>query len=290
MSIRHKISIYTIAIRSVLLYSLEAHCLTTSQERKLEVFQMRCLRNILQRSVHIYRDTNDYLRARYSVHTIESILRKSRVGLLYRVLEFPQEHVATIALIFGHATHSPSIANTHPWLKEIQHDLHKLYMTVKEAPAPERSLRSLTTWLKHQNKGVIKRLLCYATENECQILTNRIPSIQSCQVCSRTVPNKGLLAAHLQKSHNLVDIHKRLVTNNTCPMCDKEYKSSTHAWTHFRSKCLQESSEEQIQALFMATPVAPSTVPQTHNNTRQPVVPSQTLFSIFANQRRQQQP
>ena len=55
MSIRHKISIYTIAIRSVLLYSLEAHCLTTSQARKLEVFQMRCLRNIAKTDSYISR-------------------------------------------------------------------------------------------------------------------------------------------------------------------------------------------------------------------------------------------
>jgi hypothetical protein len=191
-------------------------------------------------------------------------------------------------------------SKTHPWIKEITNDLLRLYMHIENCTVSELTLAKLTPWFKQQSKKSPKQLLTFATENDAPIGHCNHTATEQCPTCHKVIKNKGLLALHMQRAHNITDIHKRLVTSPQCPKCSKMLKSDQHCWTHFRTHCLPQLTEVELQLMFAsAAPVAsgghsssgrpPSgRGPPVHTTAHSPNIPKSNLPFLFAVQRIQQ--
>ena len=134
---------------------------------------MRCLRRILQRPLHIFRDTNDELRATHKVHTIESVLVQHRVGLARRIVTYPKDHEATLALLFGTSQGAPHQAPTHPGIEQVRQDLLRLRRYHGVLTQPQTELQHLLVWLKAQPKSILKSMLLDATLNDASFTTKQ---------------------------------------------------------------------------------------------------------------------
>ena len=93
ISLSMKLKLYNSNVISVLLYSAETWQLKKTQERKLDAFDSRCLRNILgiKWSDHI---TNIEVRSRSNQPYVTDILRKRRLKWFGHVQRLPESRIA----------------------------------------------------------------------------------------------------------------------------------------------------------------------------------------------------
>ena len=103
MTWKRKLAIFGHLVESKLLYGLSSICLTVAQERKLNGFQNRCLRQIIGvKPSYISRVSNAAVIQR-SGHTLATqLLRQRQMQLLGRVLQSGEGHpLRTVTFIPG---------------------------------------------------------------------------------------------------------------------------------------------------------------------------------------------
>lgn len=79
--------VWTVLVRSILLYGMETHTLRGRDLSRLEKFQNKCLRHIGRSPVHLTRETTAALRRRLQVPTVASVVRKQRLGWWRKTLQ-----------------------------------------------------------------------------------------------------------------------------------------------------------------------------------------------------------
>ena len=79
--------VWTVLVRSILLYGLEVHALCRRDLHRLEKFQNKCLRHIGKSPVHLTRESTCDLRRRLRIPTLASVIRRQRIGWWRKIVQ-----------------------------------------------------------------------------------------------------------------------------------------------------------------------------------------------------------
>ena len=107
---------------------LDVRVLNKGETDMLERHQMRSLRHIAKSPAHTQRETNNAIRQRLEVPTVESQMRVQRLGFYREVYRRPYLNRQVIAALYGHSVwdlHRPTI-RTLPRMKQRHNDIRAL--------------------------------------------------------------------------------------------------------------------------------------------------------------------
>lgn len=158
-----KLIIYDAIIRSKLLYGLETIHLTQAMSRKLDAFQMRGLRRILQRNSTFIdrRNTNKSL-----LEEASSIAYPSRCDRR-KIIPFSEYHMNRRAKLLGHILRS----NGDDPMRQISFlpdSAHRVEYGTKRVGKPRQN------WLHHTKKYVYENILGHYDYGETQMNDQRV--------------------------------------------------------------------------------------------------------------------
>jgi hypothetical protein len=158
-----KLIIYDAIIRSKLLYGLETIHLTQAMSRKLDAFQMRGLRRILQRNSTFIdrRNTNKSL-----LEEASSIAYPSRCDRR-KIIPFSEYHMNRRVKLLGHILRS----NGNDPMRQISFlpdSAHRVEYGTKRVGKPRQN------WLHHTKKYVYENILGHYDYGETQMNDQRV--------------------------------------------------------------------------------------------------------------------
>ena len=107
MTLALKVQLYVALVRSVLCFGLECWHLTASHYRELEQFQNRALRWLAKAPAHKTHESNESLRTRLQVPTVESWLRLRRLKWLQDCTRAPEHRAQALCALFAQLTGTP---------------------------------------------------------------------------------------------------------------------------------------------------------------------------------------
>ena len=175
MPLKLKVELFQQYELTVLLNGMECRNLTKTQLSKLERYQIRQLRHLAHSPAHIYRESNEKLRRRLGVPTIESRLRRSRLNNLRNVFQHPDINQQLIAVLFGTSQWDPREPETGnlPYMKQMHDDIVALYKQVGIIKdmlpitwAYNTVNHSMRTWLAQRTHGDLDKVYKYTSTTE----------------------------------------------------------------------------------------------------------------------------
>ena len=254
-----KVSAYCQLVRTILVYGLEARCLTKAHLLRVECFQTRVLRRIGHSPSHITHESNEDLRLRLSVPSVESWLIRNRLRLLQRITTKPVDTVwaALGGKIEGNVTWG---SQTH--VNQIRKDLNVLNevtevnIQLKMLPNGRMNLSStFLAQIKALTKGQTNKVLQFTSAAEFRGLkiagpANEPKFVCEEQGCGSSFASHKSLQTHRMKSHAYRDKYRCLVIDNTCPMCKSTFAQKESAKNHIQKVCGTKGTEEQRDAII----------------------------------------
>jgi hypothetical protein len=246
-----------------LLYNMHVRSISTWQMRLFERFQTRILRGIDGRGRHITRETNDGLRIRFNVPSIESLLRVRRLQFWRSILRGGNATLGIRMAAFSPTQFdgSPLVAEDQPMLlKMLKSDLVFLrkandeqHLNINDAPFLTGD--DLIT-LEHITDASIIKLFRFdapaednaeAREGKRQRKNERTndPTTKwiACPQCQqKTVESR--LAQHMWASHSMRHVDSIAIIDKKCPSCSRPFKSRFGVTKHY-AKCKVSSSGYQ---------------------------------------------
>jgi len=143
LTCKRKLRIFSSLVESRFLYSLSTICLTISQERQLNGFQNRCIRQIIGiKPSYVSRVSNALVLAKAGHTLATDLLRQRQCRLLDRVVCSPE----------GHPLRSAT------FIPETEHPLTERYVTYvrrRGGPCKEWLRTVLPIYYEQQNGGVL---------------------------------------------------------------------------------------------------------------------------------------
>ena len=115
-----KVRAYCQLVRTILVYGIEARVLSRAQVTRLECFQTRVLRRIGKSQSHITRESNDELRTRLEVPSVDSHICRTRLRMWQKLLANPIDSV--ISAVTGRIMGAQKWGS-EPHVKQLTNDL-----------------------------------------------------------------------------------------------------------------------------------------------------------------------
>ena len=293
-----KTQLYKTHEATVLTSGLDIRVLNKGENDMLERHQMRSLRHITKSPAHTQRETNNAIRQRLGVPTVESQMRVQRLGFYREVCKRPHLNRQVIAALYGHSVwdpHEPTI-RTLPHMKQLHNDIKALWQANhRETNAAEPTTWSNTTvcihmqaYLLSQNKSDIKRLLTYISEREQDRAQKKKQPRQqpedgegvACDICMSKMVDSHALAAHKWAKHRVMNPLRQQVATATCPGCSKQFSNVVNARSHWvKQICIHNntahSTTQQIEtARHNATVAEEANTQQVRRGPNRPATPS----------------
>jgi len=135
ISTKTKVRLFRTLVLPILLYGSETWILLKPDLNKLEVFQMRCLRQILRVTLHDHL-RNDTIRERCEQQqTMEEQIQQRRLRWFGHVCRMPERRLPH-GLLWKHRPAQWKIQRTAPkktWIKQIEEDLRPRRLTLDDA-------------------------------------------------------------------------------------------------------------------------------------------------------------
>lgn len=231
-----KVRLYEALVRSVLLYGMECWGLTKGQLRQLEQFQNRALRWIVRSPAHISHESNEALRRRLGVCTVESQLRVMRLKWLRAALNAPEHHLQPLCALFGTLPWDDSPPTIHdlPLLALIHDDVaacrgscevdERGALTVETLAAVQQltvsDIEALRTYDSTVERGTTRQ---YGPPNE--------PKLQ-CTLCDKAFDTEQRMALHMFAAHKVKNTWRALIVEPKCPFCHSHFATLETARRH----------------------------------------------------------
>ena len=256
LPLSNKITLYNSLVRTLLTYGMEARVLATSQISRLESAQTRHLRRIGESPAHIEHESNELLRARLKSPSIESWLRKLRLGMWNKLASHNQPAVTNSVLGgMNFDSHECNRERT----KQLKDDLLEC---AKIAPlqfgltlSHDNSVRTdkfMWKSLAGLSKSHIHKTLTYWSMADRRNATRLGPSRELkfiCDTCGGKYGTNAGLQTHRTKAHSVVHPLRSLVTSNICPLCNAILADPRGAQLHVQRVCAKKYTTEQIDAV-----------------------------------------
>lgn len=280
-------SLYSSLARSVAIYSLHIRVLNGTDLGRLERWQMKRLRHIANKPAHLTHFTNAQVRSQMKVPTIESFLRRLRLGMFRTILRFPECHVATIAAVWG----------VLPWEQSSLHtDRLQIFRSDLETLQRLHRLSALKNWVRSKDGGATRRtrqepdrvdlddaptafrFLAEATDQ----MLNHVLSYNSvhdpapsspcspssvgsdrpfvCEICGDSFFGRTNLTTHMWAAHKVQDPVRALVKGPWCPACGKPFQTKHGAKEHLQKLRCEEADEfiaRELERLGVQDPLSP---------------------------------
>ena len=251
LSLARKVQLYLALVRSVLLYAGEVFVYSVSQLQRLEALQSRHLRLIAKSTAHMTRESNEDLRSRLGVPSIESYLAWKRLGWWRKLLN-STELVTTRASILGKMEDetgfpTPSTSST---LRQLSLDLTRLVgcMDWQEGGAQmcrykngdvRIDMQSLN-FLADLPKAQLRVVTEFVSRVERRNLVKAGPRPEpthECEVCGTKWGTYASLMTHQSSAHGKRDPWRALVEENKCKLCGKIFATKRNAQLHVQRVC-----------------------------------------------------
>ena len=249
-----KIKAYEQPVRTILLYGMETRPVSRAQVTRLECFQTRVLRRIGNSQSHITHESNEDLRVRLGVPSVESFLIRTRIRMWQKLCDNPIQSVITS--LTGRI-HGEEKWGSTPHLQQLVGDLQ--HLSNQGGPHVEAKLAKTGKinldmhkggMLSSLTKAQTHKALCYTSKCE-----NRQPKIMqppveatfACNVvgCNSTFTTHHRLQTHRVRTHGYRDLYRSLVENEYCPMCGSKFASKVGAMNHIQKVCGVKGTEEE---------------------------------------------
>jgi len=254
VSLEVKTKAYEQLVRTVLIYGLEARQLSKAQVMRVECFQTRTLRRIGNSQSHITHESNEELRERLQVPSIDSFLARTRLRLWQQMANNPNSAVMTALTgrIVGEETWG-----SHPHLNQLCGDLRLLAerggptinaqidgrgkITVDLSPTgPIATLQKTQT---NKVKSYVSR--CEAKQTRPVEAASEEMLFCDAFGCTASFRTKHRLQTHRVKTHGYRDMYRNLIVDETCPMCKGKFASIHGAKNHIQKVCGTKGTEEE---------------------------------------------
>ena len=245
---------YCQLVRTILLYGLETRVLSKAQLMRLEGFQTRILRRIGKSQSHITHESNESLRTRLEVHSVDSYLCRTRVRMWQKMVSSPIDSVqaAVVGRIQG-----GDMWGSGPHIHQLIADMKELAERGGPSIAAHRGkngklVTDLTegSKLATLTKSETNKVLNY--QSRCE---NRKPiaygplndEVHVCNEpgCDAKFPTFHRLTTHKVRTHGYRDSYRQLVIDNVCPMCDAPFASKHGAQNHIQKVCGKKGTDEE---------------------------------------------
>ena len=266
-SMKSKIQLYKTHEVTVLLSGLDIRVLNKGELDMVERYQSRSLRHIARSPAHVHKETNEHLRERLGVNTIESLLQVQRLTFYRDIFMRPYLNRQVIAALFGHSVwdaHKPTI-KTLPHLKQLHSDICALWKSLHVGDLREvPTMWSATTvcpqmqkWLLEVNKSDIKALLSTKSIREQENATKRKtqrPVLHedegvACDICGQILADPHAVSVHKWSKHRVRNPLRAQVEETKCPGCDKHFSCTVNARSHWvKQICVKNGTAIRTQA------------------------------------------
>ena len=267
LAVCRKVMLYKALVRTVMLYSMECRVLPKSQLQRLEAAQTRHIRRIIKEPAHVNRLSNEGVREKAGIESVQSWLQKLRLGLLRKMVREPNQAVwAAIFGWIGQGLPDGRVKKTER-IDLIRDDLTELIRRLDmewegvgwRERGGSRVKISQAVWelvAKTSKKG-INKVLRYDTEVEGRRRARQGPDREPTHVCveagcGKAFPSFAQLQTHRMGAHNYRVEARRLVSGSTCLICKKQYADQRGAQLQVQRVCLRRATEAQLEEAIEA--------------------------------------
>ena len=247
---------------TILLNGLECRNLTKTQITKLERYQIRAIRHLTCSPAHITFESNEKLRKRTKVPTIESRLQRSRLNNLRTFFRDTEINQQLIGVMFGKSPWDPNEPDIHhyPYIKQMHTDIITLYKLI----SPVKNMLPITwsqthvnhamrQWVADRTHSEIDKLFRYTSETEQHYKKERARQKQesnittsqthTCQQCGKAYSTEKAKRTHQMSAHGYRNPLREQVTTNKCPGCSKTFVNINGAKSHWAKQiCVEPES------------------------------------------------
>ena len=259
-----KVRLYCSLIRSILTYGLECWALARGQLRQLEQCQMRALRWLARSPARRSHESNQALRERLGVPTIESWLRVARLRRLRTALKHPREPQQALCALLGAIPWDPEAPTVTclPYLAQMRVDIAQCCGACPLTDDGNISAEALSN-IQECTEDKLVALLSYESSVErgnTRLIGPRNEPHLSCDRCNKRFDTAQRLALHKYSAHQQHNVWRKLVDTSRCPFCRRNFASVEIAKRHVtRNVCgLREAPPEAQEA--STSQVSPSTL------------------------------
>ena len=260
LPLRLRVMLYNSLVSSILLYGLEVRQLTRAQIARLEKFQTRCIRNLLEKPNAVAHESNQSIRKEAGVFTVESQLMHKRLSFWQKVFRSQNALRPVRAAVFGSFSWDtkPQTYNQSPVVRQIIDDLTFLRDQSNQRGIPwnhNQVSHNMAEWFKQVPKTKLRLVLGHESMHELRERSQRevresYPHNPEflCLLCEppRQMGSKRSLATHRWSAHGIIDDVRAQVRNNVCPGCDLPFVNKEGAQIHWqRQICVHNNTAKR---------------------------------------------
>ena len=261
MKEKTKVRAYCQLVRTILLYGMETRVLSKSQLMRLEGFQTRVLRRIGKSQSHVTHESNESLRTRLEVHSVDSYLCRTRIRMWQKMFASPIDSVqaAVLGKIQGGSTWG-SGPHTQQLILDVKELAERGGPNITAQKGKNGKLITDTTEsgkLATLTKTETNKILSYQSRCENRKPTTYGPLNEEVHVCNEPGCDAKFstfhrLTTHRVRTHGYRDNYRKLVVDNVCPMCEVPFASKHGAQNHIQKVCGKKGTEEERAAKVAA--------------------------------------
>ena len=251
-----KVKAYEQLVRTILVYGIETRVVSKSQMTRLECFQTRVLRRIGQSQSHLTHESNEDVRVRLGVPSIESLMTKVRLRMWQKLASNPIPSV--MAAVTGRIK-----GDTHwgsgPHIRQLADDLRQLAEVGGPMIQCEISTRGkikvdlsvngpIATLTKKQTQTVMTHVSRLERVQPKMGPQNELKFYCNSPGCTSSFSTHHRLQTHRVKTHGYRDQYRKLVENEYCPMCNGKFASKVGAMNHIQKVCGTKGTQQERDA------------------------------------------
>ena len=253
IDLQTKVKAYEQLVRTILVYGIETRVVSKAQMTRLECFQTRVLRRIGQSQSHITHESNEDVRLRLGVPSIESLMTKVRLRMWQKLASNPIPSV--MAAVTGRIK-----GETHwgsgPHLRQLVDDLKQL----GEMGGPQIECK-ISKQGKIKVDLSVNSQVATLTKKQTQCAVSHVSRLEKAQPkmgpqnelkfycdspgCTSSFSTPRQLQTHRVRSHGYRDQYRKLVIDEYCPMCKSKFASKVGAMNHIQKVCGTKGTEQE---------------------------------------------
>lgn len=251
-----KVLLFEVLCMAVLLYGLPVRLLSAGALRRLERGQNRCLRRIL-RMPSCYEDSssNRMIRCRVKTNTVDSKLRRPRLGFLQRVLRGGRDTAAARSVLFGSVPRDAGDKDTSRLL-QLERDvallLHNDQHILRKSSGELSEQPQLGALAKASKKMLDCVLSVYSPDSPVSARVSA-PGVAPvgegdcvlpCPECGKRFKINRARVRHRTSAHSKHKKHhpeRCLVLDGKCPACSTEFRCQADAESQFLARACAAS-------------------------------------------------
>ena len=244
-------------LQPILLYGMETQITNKRDRNKLEAAQMKLIRKLMRSQAMLTKESNNILRARVNINTIETETQVRRLNIIIRAAKSEKQQAQIKAALIGQYHQKPQAT---------QHTKRGIHAIIG------RDIISLITKAKGdeeiidiiKSKGITEKVWDYIKQiTGAQVTQLRSTQMEegtskrqqeaqpvNCPICNKTFDDNTRLAAHKLRAHKQGNKYREAITTNVCIHCKKEFKNIENAKQHFTRICKPKLTQEQLDRLL----------------------------------------